>query len=167
MNQKTIYRFWKGKSIDSMTGNNIMVFGSNPEGRHGAGSALQAIKFGAKYGVGRGIQGNTYALITKNLTAGFFEKGTGITYRKEGFRSLSPAEISANIDELYNFATQNPHLTFFIVYRYETFPDGSPKKGLNGYNSVEMWNLFTYGKAVPGNIRFHNSFRILAEPFYG
>ena len=37
--------------------NTIFVFGSNPEGRHGAGSALVAVKyFGAKYGQGEGLQ---------------------------------------------------------------------------------------------------------------
>lgn len=38
--------------------NTIFVFGSNPEGRHGAGSAKVAKeKFGAVYGVGEGLQG--------------------------------------------------------------------------------------------------------------
>ena len=36
----------------------IFVFGSNPEGIHGAGSARVAVnQFGAKYGQGEGIQG--------------------------------------------------------------------------------------------------------------
>lgn len=46
----------------------IFVFGSNPEGRHGAGAAKIAVdKFGAKYGQGEGLQGNAYALPTKDL----------------------------------------------------------------------------------------------------
>lgn len=46
----------------------IFVFGSNPEGRHGAGAAKVAVKmFGAKYGQGEGLQGNSYALPTKEL----------------------------------------------------------------------------------------------------
>lgn len=36
----------------------IFVFGSNPEGRHGAGSARVAVKhFGAIYCQGEGLQG--------------------------------------------------------------------------------------------------------------
>ena len=43
----------------------VFVFGSNNKGIHGAGSAFIAKKhFGAKQGVGRGIQGNSYAIAT-------------------------------------------------------------------------------------------------------
>ena len=39
--------------------NTIFVFGSNPEGRHGAGAAKVARnQFGAIYGQGEGLQGN-------------------------------------------------------------------------------------------------------------
>lgn len=48
--------------------NTIFVFGSNPEGRHGAGAAKVArTQFGAIYGQGEGLQGNAYALPTKDL----------------------------------------------------------------------------------------------------
>ena len=48
--------------------NTIFVFGSNPEGRHGAGAAKVAREqFGAIYGQGEGLQGNSYALPTKDL----------------------------------------------------------------------------------------------------
>ena len=48
-------------------GSSIFVFGSNLAGRHGAGAAKFAVKHcGAKYGVGEGIQGNSYAIPTKN-----------------------------------------------------------------------------------------------------
>ena len=48
--------------------NTIFVFGSNPEGRHGAGAAKVAReKFGAVYGQGEGLQGSAYALPTKDL----------------------------------------------------------------------------------------------------
>jgi len=49
--------------------NTIFVFGSNPEGRHGAGAAKTAVeKFGAKYKQGEGLQGNAYALPTKDIS---------------------------------------------------------------------------------------------------
>lgn len=48
----------------------IFVFGSNEEGRHGKGMALEAIaKHGAIYGQARGLQGNAYAIVTKDLQA--------------------------------------------------------------------------------------------------
>ena len=54
--------------ITSLKDNQVFVFGSNPEGRHGAGAAKTAKdKFGAKYGQGEGIQGQSYALPTKRI----------------------------------------------------------------------------------------------------
>jgi hypothetical protein len=45
---------------------NIFVFGSNLAGRHGAGSAKEALlKHGAIYGKGLGLQGRSYAIPTK------------------------------------------------------------------------------------------------------
>lgn len=154
------YRFWKGDKITSMTGNNIFVYGANPEFRNGAGAAKEARNFGAKaYGGGRGIVGNTFGLITKNLLEGYVEKATGITYGKTNWRSVSPEQIRANIDELYDCARQRPELKFFIAYKNEV-------RNLNGYTSKDMWEMFTQGKDVPENIRFHESFKTLAYPGY-
>ncbi len=45
----------------------IFVFGSNLAGIHGAGAARTAFKeFGAMYGVGFGLEGNTFAIPTKD-----------------------------------------------------------------------------------------------------
>lgn len=45
----------------------IFVFGSNLAGRHGAGAAkIAAQKFGARYGKGFGLCGNSYAIPTKD-----------------------------------------------------------------------------------------------------
>lgn len=150
-------RFWKGDKITSMTGDNIFVYGANPEFRNGAGAALQARKFGAlPYGGGRGIVGNTYGVVTKNLKKDFFEKETGITYTEVGERSVSLKTISDNVLELYECATLNPDKVFFIAYNANS-------KNLNGYSPKEMWEVFTKDKEVPENIRFHNSFRIFLE----
>ena len=158
-------RYWAGGHIKKMTGNNIFVFGSNPEGRHGLGAAETAMGFGATYGKGRGLSGNTYALVTKNLKAGFVEKATGIVYEKKGEGSVSLAEIEKNIAELYECANSRPELTFFVVYPYEAWPNGREKTSLNGYTGKQMWDLFTKNLTVPGNIRFHNSFKVL-DPDY-
>lgn len=97
-------KYWTELLITSLKDNEIFVFGSNPEGRHGAGSAKAAIKFGAKYGKGRGIQGQTYAIPTKNLTPNFYEKDKDILYKKHGNKSLTIEQIKENIDELYQVA---------------------------------------------------------------
>lgn len=58
---------YSGKIL-SLKPNQIFVFGSNPEGRHGAGAAKTAKdKFGANYGQGEGMQGQSYALPTKRI----------------------------------------------------------------------------------------------------
>ena len=45
----------------------VFVFGSNLQGRHGAGAAKHAKEyFGAVYGQGEGRQGNSYAIPTKS-----------------------------------------------------------------------------------------------------
>jgi ribA/ribD-fused uncharacterized protein len=150
-------KFWKGGNITSMTDDNIFVFGSNPEGRHGKGSAKSALKFGAKYSNGRGLQGNAYALVTKNLKPNYFEESTGITYKRYGEGSVSLDMISKNIDELYQCALDNSEKKFFIAYNNDS-------KNLNGYSSKQIWDVFTESKNVPSNIRFHDSFRSLLKP---
>ena len=47
--------------------NTIFVFGSNLAGIHGAGAANQALKYGAKWGKGIGVNGLTYAIPTKDF----------------------------------------------------------------------------------------------------
>lgn len=158
------YKYWKGTADLEMVGNNIFVAGTNPSGIHGAGAAKLALQFGAKFGQGRGLQGNAYGLVTKNLTPGYVEKATGITYEKAGYRSVSPEQIRANVQELYDFARTRPELIFHLGYRYWGWPDGTPKKSLNGYNSLEIYKLFTKDIEVPENIRFHESFRFLESP---
>jgi len=45
----------------------VFVFGSNTQGRHGKGAAKQALQFGAEYSKAYGRQGQTYAIVTKEL----------------------------------------------------------------------------------------------------
>lgn len=148
---------WTGEKIDNLEKNQIFVFGSNPEGRHGAGAAKVAILFGAKYGKGRGLHGQTYALITKNLTEWYIEKETGIQYEKQGYKSVSEEQIRKNIDDLYQCAKENPEKDFLIGYKYETWPNGSAKKSLNGYDGMDFINMFIR-KDIPQNIIFHESY---------
>lgn len=51
--------------IENLEPNQIFVFGSNLAGQHVAGAALQAYeKFGAEYGIGTGLQGQSYGIPT-------------------------------------------------------------------------------------------------------
>ena len=52
-------KFYKGNIMRGK--NTIFVFGSNTEGRHGAGSAKVALEcFGAEYGNPSGLQGESH-----------------------------------------------------------------------------------------------------------
>lgn len=155
-------KYWKGSSIDTLDPHQIFVFGSNPEGRHGKGAALAAQKFGAQLGCGRGLMGQTFALVTKNLKEGFVEKSTGITYFKEGLRSVSPLQIKDNIDHLYNVAKAMPDKEFLITYQYSTDSDDQPSVSLNGYSCEEMVSFFVR-KNIPANVVFHESFKPFVE----
>lgn len=46
----------------------IFVFGSNLQGIHGKGAALEALAYGAVRGIGVGLQGETYAIPTREFT---------------------------------------------------------------------------------------------------
>jgi len=136
--------------------NQIFVFGSNPEGRHGAGAAKFAlINCGAIYGQGRGLQGQSYGLITKNLKSGYTEPVTGITYINAGIVSVSPEQIIDNIKELYDVANENTDKEFLIGYTINP--------NLNGYLPNEMAFMFKSAGYIPENIVFNNKF---AELFY-
>lgn len=119
--------------------NTIFVFGSNPEGRHGAGAAKVAVeKFGAIKGQGEGLQGNSYALPTKDLR---------VTENK-GLKSISKDHIIENIKKLYNVARQNPDKQFKVAYR------NTIKASLNGYTGLEMIDMFLKAGVLPSNIVF-------------
>ena len=53
------------ENIESLAPNEVFVFGSNLHGMHGGGAARYAYKhFGARMGVGVGMQGQSYAIPT-------------------------------------------------------------------------------------------------------
>lgn len=119
--------------------NTIFVFGSNPEGRHGAGAAKIARKqFGAIYGQGEGLQGNAYALPTKDLRV----------KKNKGYKSISPEKIIDSIKKLYETAKQNSDKQFKVAYRNTT------KKSLNGYTGLEMIEMFNAAGTIPSNVIF-------------
>ena len=120
--------------------NTIFVFGSNPEGRHGAGSAKVAReKFGAIYGQGEGLQGNSYALPTKDLRV----------TENRGLRSISPEQIVENIRKMYQVASENPDKQFKVAYRNKL-----DETTLNGYTGMEMIQMFKDAGPIPDNVWF-------------
>lgn len=135
-------KFYKGNIKPSE--NTIFVFGSNPEGRHGAGAArIARIYFGAIYGKGEGLQGHAYALPTKDLRV----------RENNGFRSISPEKITENIKRLYECARQHPSKDFCIAYR------NTSERSLNGYTGYEMMQMFKNAGTIPNNIVFSEEWR--------
>lgn len=118
--------------------NTIFVFGSNPRGIHGAGSARAArLHFGAIYGVGEGLQGSAYALPTTNL---------GINGR-EGL--MPPDEIIEHIRKMYQCAEANPDKIFKVAYR------NSPNEvTLCGYSGGDLQKMFKAAGPIPENVYF-------------
>lgn len=97
---------------------NIYVFGSNLAGRHGAGTALQAVKHhGAIYGQGWGLQGSSYGIPTKDSK----------------LRTLPLEEIHTHVLNFLMFAYFNPQFTFNVQ------PIGC---GLAGYSPKDIAWMF-------------------------
>jgi hypothetical protein len=105
----------------------IFVFGSNLAGRHGKGAALYAKeKCGAIYGKGEGIQGDSYALPTKDAN----------------LRTLPLDTIADHIVTFLEFALTRPDLTFKIT------PIGC---GLAGYRRDQIRPLLEGYGPLPRN----------------
>ena len=144
--------------IDRLGRNRIFVFGSNPEGRHGKGTAKLAVnKYGAVYGQGRGLQGQSYGLITTNLRSGYHDPVRDEHYPTAGPRSVSKKQIIANIKELYKIARSMRNKEFYVAYT----ADGS---NLNGYTAKDMAKLFYQARPIPLNIVFEDKFMNLVYP---
>lgn len=145
-------KLWKGKFITELRSSSVLIVGTNPEGRHGLGLAMNAVQFGLQYGKGRGLMGKTYGLVTKNLKAGFVEHlpdGSSITYPNEGPMSLSLDQLKYNIKELIVLMETMPDTNFLLPYRL-------PSNNLNGFNTEDIVDLFIE-LGVPNNIVYHAS----------
>ncbi len=98
--------------------NIIFVFGSNYKGYHGKGAALHARKYyGAVYGQGVGMQGNSYAIPTKS---------------DPNFR-LSLETIERYIEDFVRYANNNLKETFYVT---------RVGCGLAGYTESQIRPLF-------------------------
>jgi hypothetical protein len=81
--------------ITSLSRNEIFVFGSNLDGLHGGGAARAALDhFGAVWGQGVGLQGQSYAIPTM----------------QGGVETIKPY-----VDDFILFAAEHPELTFYVT----------------------------------------------------
>lgn len=109
---------------------NVFVFGSNLAGRHGKGAAKHALQnHGAIYGIGKGRQGNSYAIPTKD----------------EYLNVIELEYIERYIEEFLNHAEEFPQDLFI------TTPIGT---GLAGYSIKEIRSVFQDNFDIPMNVVF-------------
>ena len=81
--------------IEALQPNEIFVFGSNLEGMHAGGAARLAYhRFGAVWGQGVGLQGQSYAIPTMH----------------GGVEAIRPY-----VDEFIQFATEHPEYLFYVT----------------------------------------------------
>jgi hypothetical protein len=117
---------------DQNDGNHVFVFGSNLAGRHGRGAAFTAKRFwGARNGVGEGIQGNAYGIPTKDRE----------------LRVLPLGEIRRSVKRFLEYAENNPQKTFLVT---------EIGCGLAGYSPRQIGPLFIN---PPGNCVLPASFK--------
>ena len=109
MKDKRISPRW----IDSLEENEIFVFGSNLQGMHGGGAARVAHeKFGAVWGEGIGLQGQSYAIPTMH----------------GGVDAIAPY-----VNDFIAFAKEHPELKFLVT---------EIGCGIAGFRISEMAPLF-------------------------
>ena len=81
--------------ISKLAPNEVFVFGSNLGGFHGGGAARAAMQlFGAVWGQGVGLQGQSYAIPTM----------------QGGTETIRPS-----VDEFIEFASSKPELYFYVT----------------------------------------------------
>lgn len=99
--------------ITELGSQDVFVFGANLQGNHAGGAARQAHNdFGAIWGVGVGLQGQSYAIPTMEI---------------------SRDNIGLYIQQFLQFAKAMPHLTFYVT---------AIGTGIAGFNEAEMDELW-------------------------
>lgn len=110
----------------------VFVFGSNLAGRHGAGAARWALaNRGAIYGQGIGLQGNSYAIPTKD----------------RNLRVIPLHMIEYQVLAFLTFAHNHPELKFQLT------PIGC---GLAGYRHDQIAPMF---RDAPPNVLLPDEFK--------
>lgn len=122
-------------NITKLEENEIFCFGSNLAGRHGAGAAKFAKdKFGAAYGVGKGLTGRCYAFPTKD----------------KYIKTLSLDAIKEEFIDLFACCEDFPKYTFLLT---------KVGCGLAGYSAKEIVGCFK-NLPIPANLVMPEEFWI-------
>ncbi|HPH72423.1 MAG TPA: hypothetical protein PLK45_00135 [Paludibacteraceae bacterium] len=109
--------------ISELKNNEIFVFGSNLQGAHGGGAARVALNnFGAVWGQGVGLQGQSYAIPTM----------------QGGVETIKPY-----VDEFIDFAHQHTELQFYVT---------RIGCGIAGFRDKDIAPLFTKAIELPNII---------------
>jgi hypothetical protein len=112
----------------------IFVFGSNEAGRHGKGAAAFAYKnHGAIYGQGAGLQGNSYAIPTKDAS----------------LKPLALETIQSYVNIFLAFSELHPDWDFLIT---------NIGCGLAGYTPTQIAPMFASHKDK-SNLHFSIEFK--------
>ena len=120
--------------IESLQPQEIFVFGSNLGGYHGGGAAAIAMrKFGAIWGQGVGLQGQSYAIPTM----------------QGGVETIKPY-----VDEFIAFATEHPELKFYVT---------RIGCGIAGFRDEEIAPLFAAALELPQVILPESFVRLLEQ----
>lgn len=110
----------------------IFVFGSNLAGIHGAGAAKYAHEHhGAKWGVGEGLTGRSYALPTKGYE----------------IENVPWSFVWNSLKTFVEFAKAHPELDFALT------PVGT---GLAGHSKKDVWEAL-YELGIPENVYLTSS----------
>jgi hypothetical protein len=135
-------------TITKLKPNENVAVGTNTQGRHGKGAALWAfLHAGLKRGHSLGQCGQTYGIVTKDLTQAIHP-------------SISRRSIVFQLTLLYIHAYQHPDQKWFVLY-------SGTGANLNGYTPAEMRQLFRDAEKdvkMPPNIIFEETFAILLPP---
>lgn len=107
-------------NITALAPGEIFVFGSNLEGAHGGGAARLAWKkWGAVWGQGTGLQGQTYGIPTMHG---------------------GPEAIRPYVEEFIRFASSHPQMTFLVT---------EVGCGIAGFTPAAIAPLFANAVDVP------------------
>lgn len=122
--------------IDTLQEGQIFVFGSNLEGCHAGGAArIARERFGAIWGQGVGLQGQSYAIPTM----------------------LGDAKmIKPYIDEFIKFADMHPEMTFFVT---------RIGCGIAGYRDEDIAPLFARAYSLPNVFLPASFWKVLSYEF--
>jgi hypothetical protein len=115
----------------------IFVFGSNEAGRHGEGGTLYALKhYGVVYGQGVGMQGQSYAIPTKDIK----------------LKTLTLWKIDEYVEKFLDYAYLYDDLKFHLT------PIGC---GLAGYKPADIAPMF---RNAPSNVILPHEFIEILKP---